>query len=265
MHRFTKLLCGAAFATAVTLGGTVGTGSAANSPQRFRVVENDLKDGYGTQQNNSWYREDTRPGGSVSLTQHLVGSSDGFDGPEGFNGNGALALTTNNTNYAKAQLMNHNLQGSPLGDVTALDYWTYQSSTSGSAVDAPSYQLKIDLDGDLSTTDDQTTLVYEPYWNDAEGPSPQQPLAPDVWQHWDATAGDWWSSKQITCGEFSVAPGAGGPPFTRPSEVAQNCTGAQVVAFGVNIGSYNRNTIVATDGLHIATSTDDFTYDFGPK
>ncbi|CAN5561758.1 hypothetical protein BH10ACT1_BH10ACT1_04920 [soil metagenome] len=262
MKRWTKAISGTTVAVALALGGTMGPASAATS--RYSVSESGIKDGNPSSVDNGWYREDTRPGGSVSVTRHLTSASDGFSGPAGF-GDGALAITTNNSNYAKAQVMNHSLQGKSLSTVTALDYWTFQSSETGSVNDAASLQLRVDVDGDLTTTADQTNLVYEPYWNDTEGTDPQSALAPDVWQHWEATGGDWWSSKQITCGAFSLAPGAGGPPFSRPSAVAEACPTAKVVAFGVNAGSYNRNYVVAVDGLHISTTTDDFTYDFGPK
>ena len=64
---------------------------------------------------------------------------------------------------------------------------------------------------------------------------------------------------------FSVAPGAGGPPFTTPGTVGANCPGATVLEVGVDVGSYNPDYTVAVDGLRLQTATDSYTWDFGPK
>ena len=133
------------------------------------------------------------------------------------------------------------VRGTLLATVTGLDYWTYNSSTTSPAIADASYQLVIDPDGDPNTANN-TTLVYEPY---NQNTTPVQ----DTWEHWDATNGNWWSSKQITCGAFSVAPGAGGPPFTTPGTVGANCPGATVLEVGVDVGSYNPDYTVAVDGL----------------
>ncbi len=257
--RSLKVLVCAAIASAVVLGpGLPAFAETATLAASDTVIH----DGYAANPSASdylWYREDTRPGGNVF-------SSKTFGAPAGL-GDGSLLLGTTADNAAKAQLMTSKIaRGTALADVTGLSYWTYQSLLTGSITDAgPSFQLRVDLDGNLGTTADVTNLVYEPYWNDAEGPDPQQPLAPNTWQHWDMIGGQWWTSKQITCGALSVAPGAGGPPFTDPSEVATNCVGAKVVAIGVNVGSYNPNYLVAVDGIHFQSTTDDITWNFGPK
>jgi hypothetical protein len=260
VRRPIKILAGAAFASAIAIGPAT-VASAADSTHR--VSQSQMRDGsltYSADDAN-WYRDDTRVGGGVTLTKD-------FGAPSGL-GDGALALTTNSTNNAKAQLLTSDgVYGTLLGDVTSLSYWTYQSlAAGGSAEGDASYQLRVDIDGDTNTTGDITNLVFEPYWNDSESdgnPNPQ-PIAPDTWQFWDATNLRWWSSKQITCGEFSVAPGAGGPPFTTPSEVGTNCPNAIVLAVGANVGSYNPNYISGVDGIHFGTSTDSITWDFGPK
>jgi hypothetical protein len=263
MGKWAKLCAGAVCATSIVLGPTVWPAMA--DPGTHRVLETNMRDGAPPSPDPSdanWYREDTRVGGGVTLTTN-------FGAPTGL-GSGSVAFTTNSQNSAKAQLIGYDdVNGLPLSDVTGLDYWTYHSSVTddqgGIDTAEPSYQLRIDPDGDPST-DNTTNLVYEPYFNDepTDGPSPQQPIAPNTWQHWDATDGLWWSSKQITCGAFSVAPGGGGAPFTQPSEVATNCTGAKVVAIGLNIGSTNPNYIVAADGLQLTTSSASYLFDFGP-
>jgi hypothetical protein len=252
------MVAGAGLATAIVLGpGLPAFAATTNHPVR----ENTLRDGAALSPSASdtlWYREDTRPGGGATLTKN-------FNAPPGF-GDGALALSTNSLNSAKAQMMTSDtVRGAALADVGDLSYWTYQSSlTSGSAEAGPSFQLRVDIDGDLSTTADVTNLVYEPYWNDTEGASPQGALTPDTWQYWDMTNGQWWSSKQISCGAFSVLPGAGGPPFTTPGAVATNCVGSKVVEIGVNVGSFNPNYLVAVDGVKVQLAGDDHIWNFGP-
>src|SRR4051812_16325427 len=128
--------------------------------------------------------------------------------------------------------------------------------------------LEVDIDGDLSTTADRTTLVYETYWNDTEGTDPQhsEGILPDEWQFWDAIAGGWWSTENVACGdEFTVEATAGGPPNTRPGDIANNCNGAKVVSLSVAVGSFNPNYIVAVDGVHFETVNNTYTWDFGPK
>ena len=257
--RSLKVLAAVVIAGAVILGpGLPAFAETATLAASDAVIRN----GYAASPSANdglWYREDTRPGGSVFNTKT-------FGAPAGL-GDGSLVLSTTSDNVAKAQLMtSRTVRGTNLADVTGLSYWTYQSLALGSIAEAgPSFQLRVDVDGDLNTTTDVTNLVYEPYWNDTEGPAPQQPLAPNTWQLWDMTGGQWWTSKQITCGAFSVAPGAGGPPFTSPSEVATNCAGAKVLQIGVNVGSYNPNYLVAVDGIHFQSTTDDITWNFGPK
>ena len=275
-----KVLFGASFGMAMFFGASVGPAGA--DPGTHHVRDYSLRDGFPSPPSASdslWYREDTRVGGGVTLTKN-------FGAPAGF-GTGALALTTNDQNSAKAQLITRDdIYGASLATISNLGYSTWHSSTGSTTfTDAnASYQLRIDLDGqnlnDPNSTD-QTNLVYEPYWNDVEGSSPQHPegILADTWQDWDATAGDWWSSKQIgnpaadpldpstidpNCGFFHIEPGAGGPPFTRPSEVGLNCPAAKVVAVGVNVGSFNPNYVVAVDGLHFDIATDSYSFDFEP-
>jgi hypothetical protein len=268
-----KFFVAAAAVMTMVLGGYVGAAGAAT---RTRIIGYDqIRDRYPTTQEDAenerlWFREDTRTGGSVTLASHF-GAPDTPEG-EADLGSGSLVLTTNAKNFAKAQLINHSMAGTPVSDVQELTYWTYQSAddanppgATGSANDNASYQLQVDIDGDLNTTGDFVNLVYETYWNDTEGNDPQQPLAPGVWQYWNATEGDWWASKPITCDDFTLGAGSGGPPFTRPSEIGAECPSAVVVGIGVNVGSYNPNHIVGVDGVSFTSSADDVTWNFEPK
>jgi hypothetical protein len=83
-------------------------------------------------------------------------------------GVGALQLTTDETNSARAQYLH--VANTPLADVNELSYETKQDS--GPAVADPSYQLLVDLNG--TAAGGFTTFVYEPYWNGV--------VAPGEWQ-----------------------------------------------------------------------------------
>lgn len=202
----------------------------------------------------SWYREDTRPGGGVTLSRKY-GSPD----PNQF-GDGSVVLTTNDKVDAKAQLYTSQVNGTPLATITDLSYYTYHDGSQlGFAQGDVAYQLQVDLNGP-NVSGGFATLTFEPYLN------PQiQAVQPDTWQFWDATAGNWYTSRDINCGTLVISASAGAPPFTNPTEVGLNCAGATVVGLGINIGSYNPSFITATDGVHFATATDSYTADFGPK
>lgn len=179
---------------------------------------------------------DTRPGGNVSFVVDSTAPS----------GIGALNLTTDATNAAKAQYIHG--ANAPLADATDLSYYTKQNSASSPTGD-PSYQVQVLLDGTAASF---ATLVYEPYWNG--------PVTPGVWQQWDVDSGQFWSSKTYTSGSCSVINGAGGPPLYSLATIKANCPNAVVVGFGVNIGTYNPSYDVEADLLKF----NDTTYDFEP-
>lgn len=182
-----------------------------------------------------WSTSDTRPGGDVNFVTDATSPY-----PDG-----ALQLTTNATNEAKAQYLH--TAAIDLDEVTDLSYYTKQ--VSGPTVAAASYQLIVDLNG-TSTVGGFGTLVYEPYWNGT--------VVPTTWQQWDVDAGQFWSSKTFTSGTCSVTNGAGGAPFYTLAELTTNCPDAVVLGFGVNVGTYNQNYDVYTDGLVF----NDTTYNF---
>lgn len=177
---------------------------------------------------------DTRPGGFVTFVND----------PTSPLPTGALQLTTDMTNEAKAQYMH--AANTPLGQITELSYQTKQ--VSGPASAAPSYQLAIDLNG--AGEGGFTTLVYEPYWNGS--------VTPGVWQAWDVDAGQFWSSRTVTDGTCTVTAGAGGAPFYTIAGLQENCPNAVVLGFGVNVGTYNPNYVVLTDALDFNGTTYDF-------
>ena len=191
---------------------------------------------------------DTRPGGAVNFVVDSTAPS----------GNGALQLTTDATTTAKAQYMH--LANIPLADVNDLSYYTRQISASF-AQGEPSYQLPVCLGGVTGTTcNGFTTLVYEPYENPGLG-TPGGVVIPNVWQKWDVSGGQFWSSRTATGGgSCNTAAGFGGAPFYTLAGLKSVCPNAVVVGFGVNIGSNNPAYNVYTDLFQF----NDTTYDFEP-
>jgi hypothetical protein len=243
-----KLMVAAATVTTFLLAGYVGAAGADTVNEQ--VGYSQLRDGNPDGNHpHLWYRTDTRTGGGVTLTSD-------FGGPEGF-GTGALALTTNDQNSAKAQLYNTAVGGTLLSDISTLSYNTYHSSNgAGFESGDPALQLVIDFNGDADGG--FTTLTYEPYLNGT--------VTPDVWQPWETDEGQWYTSRDITCDAYTLPSSQGDPAkMDTLAEIAAGCPDAVVGALGVNIGTFNPGYIVATDGIHVVTSNLDVAYNFQPK
>ncbi len=91
----------------------------------------------------------------------------------------------------RVQLRNSLYSGTPLADLTELEYWSYQESDQGEQ--AAYLALHLDLDGNLSTRED--LIFFEPvYQQFAYGCGNANPVALNVWQKWDALGGCWWSA-----------------------------------------------------------------------
>ena len=175
-----------------------------------------------------WNMSDTRTGGAVN---YVTDSTSPYP-------NGALQLTTDATNAAKAQYMHAAASSTMLASVDELAYHTKQ--VAGPAHAAASYQLIVDLNG--NATGGFTTLVYEPYHNGT--------VTQGVWQQWDVDAGKFWSSRTFSEGSCSVTSGAGGAPFYTLSELKADCPDATVLGFGVNVGTFNPGYNVYVDGVN---------------
>jgi len=185
-----------------------------------------------------WSTADTRPGGAVNFVVDATAPS----------GRGALQLTTDATNAAKAQYLH--AASTPLAGVTQLSYYTKQNSAAF-AQGAVSYQLPLFLNG----TTGFTTLVFEPYQNTLQGP-----VLPTVWQQWDVDAGLFWSTRTVTCSNGTVTGTSGGPANYTLAMIKTMCPTASVLGFGVNIGSYNPSYNVETDLVNFNGTV----YDFEP-
>ena len=169
---------------------------------------------------------------------------------------GALQLATTDDNASKAALYTTLHQGTLVSAVTDLGYQT-KTVVQGDPAGDVSYQLGIDLDGSSATTNDRTTLVYEPYWQDG-GEGDPDPVVPGVWQTWDVYAGLFWSTQSV--GGFTA--GSGGPPLYTLTQIKTVAgPSATVTVVGVNVGTYNPGYTLLTDGLTFNGTT----YDFQPR
>ena len=177
---------------------------------------------------------DNRPGGGINFISDALAPS----------GAGALQLTTDATTAAKAQLMR--AETVPLASVTQLSYYTRQTGATPPSGD-PSFQLAVFLDGTAASF---TNLVYEPYWNGA--------VLPGAWQSWDVYSGNFWSSRTVTLGACSVTAAPGGPPAYTLATIKANCPSAVVVAYGLNVGTFNPNYTVEADLFNFNGTISDF-------
>ncbi len=120
--------------------------------------------------------------------------------------------------------------GTPLADITTLQYSTYRTSVDVNNVEGVMLQLEVDYDGAGGNDGWQGRLVFEPQYNTVP---PQSGLVlQGTWQTWDAKNGFWWAT------------GAIGQAI--PCTQANRCTLAQVTAaypnavIHANIGGGNR-------------------------
>lgn len=190
-----------------------------------------------------WSTADTRANGHVTYVTDNTAPL----------GNGALDLTTDSTpapSQDKAQYMHS--ADIALSDVSTLSYSTKQNAATCPCGDA-SYQLPANLLG----TSGFTTLVFEPYWQNSENPD-AAPVTSGDWQSWDVSSGLFWSSKTIGCENGTITAGAGGSPFYTLAQIEAACPNANVIGFGVNIGSGNPGYDIEVD----AVTFNDTTYDF---
>jgi len=224
-----------AAATLAAIGAAL-VATAAASASGTRVVV--------TPDTSTWAQDDTRPGGAVAFTTAL-------GAPAGF-GTGALELTTDATNEAKAGLYTHTMAGTKLADLGALSYWTKQAAASCACGDA-SFQLQVDVDGTPGDGTGFTTLVYEPYWNGT--------VTPGAWEQWDVSGGEFWSSRTTPdLGNGQLTGMAGGPATYSLADVTGMYPDAVVLGIGVNAGTFNPSYDVGVDGIAVG----DTTYDFEP-
>ena len=172
-------------------------------------------------------------------------------------GSGALQLLTDTApaaNQDKAQYMH--AAGVPFASITTLAYDTKQVSASFVA-GLPSYQLATCLYGVTATdcTPSTTvggksfaTFVYEPYVNVGNAG-----VQNNIWQHWDVSAGKFWSTKT----EGAVQASQGTFTYTL-AQLKTAFPNAVLASYGVNVGSNNPGYSTLVDKFVFNETTYDF-------
>lgn len=112
-----------------------------------------------------------------------------------------------------------------LVDVDAMSYKTFRfADSTGNNQVVTAYILNVDLDGDTSTTADQTYFFYEPIYNGI--------VQDDVWQTWDV----------YNAGNAVIWGNGNGDPVQSWNSVLATHPNAVVLNYGFNQGTYNQGT-----------------------
>ncbi|EDY83209.1 hypothetical protein VDG1235_2833 [Verrucomicrobiia bacterium DG1235] len=182
---------------------------------------------------------------------------------------GAAKLTTGLADPDRAEIgtvLDFGLASDLLKSVD-LAYSFYKATVAGGNVfAAPALKLTIYAAG--GTGDNWGQLVFEPYLNGTNPPTP------DVWTNVvidentgsgvDTTAGWWWT------GGFEILSSSGGNPYRSLSEWADafassdgtDFANAHVVGLAVGVGTYNQGQLGYVDDIRIDTGSINKTYDF---
>lgn len=153
--------------------------------------------------------------------------------------------------------------GTPLADLTSLQYSTYRSSIDAGNNLAIALQINVDYDLTDASIGWQGRIVFEPY-NTFPGGVPQ-----NTWQGWNALAGKWWQSGNAIVGNSNV--GKACPQSSPcnwstltaayPNAGFHATFGAIVLKAGSNWAGFDGNV----DYVTIGVSGTDTTYDFEPE
>ena len=115
--------------------------------------------------------------------------------------------------------------GTRFDDLSELQYGSYQTTNPNPAY-APSLQFDIDYDLTDATNTFQGRLVFEPYQTGT--------VQQNVWQNWDALAGNWYGTRAtVPVGNVNVP---------NPCQQATPCTRQQILTMFPNAGIRNTAT-----------------------
>lgn len=159
--------------------------------------------------------------------------------------------------------------GTPLDDLTNLEYSTHRTSADPGGNLAIALQIQVDYDLTDAHTGFQGRIVFEPYFTAGSGNVGQ-----NVWQTWDPTNGPvakWWGSS--ISGPF--APHVGGVAVAQQCPQSAPCTWNQLKSFypdaGIHVtlgavllkaGAPWPSFVGNADALTIGVNGSDTTYDF---
>jgi hypothetical protein len=178
-------------------------------------------------------------------------------------GTGSVELSVGANGGGAAQLRNPNFAGAPLGNLSALNYWTYVDQD-GIGGQAPYIILNVDYDGN-GTSDD--LLFFEPVYQTAVfcPSNPQPALLLDAWQQWNAMGGCWWSVNNTA----GAGPGTNVKPLSVILAAQPNAalattgagTGAVRIVAGFGAGAWE-NFIGNVDAFTIGFNGNNVTFNF---
>lgn len=237
----TKVLSASLLLTASSLGGGVPLFLSQRSFADSQTVINSVT-------SQGWTVDDTRANGHTAL---IADSSAPL-------GQGALSLKTDTSPTAgqdKAQFDHYLTTGLPLSDASgALSYYTKQNSASFSAGD-PAYQIYLYMKGS-DGQNDFNTLTFEPYVDQGNAA-----VQPSVWQKWtiSQSSSKFYSSHNFSGQAGNVTASQGSSTYTL-NQITAAFPNAQIVGYGVNIGSNNPGYDTEADAFTFNGTT----YDFEP-
>jgi hypothetical protein len=163
---------------------------------------------------NGWFFFDDNPGVGVG--------TGGFEEGPGTPPLGAGSAFLQVDATARHALGTFAYAGTRLDDLSELQYGSYQNNSPNPAY-APSLQFDIDYDLNDTTNPYQGRLVFEPYQTGT--------VQQNVWQNWDALAGNWYGTRAtVPVGNTNVP---------NPCQQATPCTRQQILAAFPNSGIRN--------------------------
>jgi hypothetical protein len=144
--------------------------------------------------------------------------------------------------------------GTPLADVTKLEYSTYRDAASTQPGVVPSFNIEVDPDSTTGSGVNYTTLIWEPAGNGGG-------VLNNTWQTWNPFAGNWYSTANLT--GYGVLEC---PAFTCTATWTQIVTALpdSIIRFGIgpNAGSGWSSFSGNVDRFVVGVNDDDKLFDF---
>ena len=237
----------------ITLAGSLALGLVSAQAAMAATTVVTTLDG-----SQGWSRTDVRPGGTAEIVD-LTGTGGNLENNQPLP-TGAMQLTTNATNEAKAEI-GYGANFGKVSDVLNGNFsLSYSWFDTGGAVAAPS--IKLTFYSATYSGDGYGTLIYEPY---TQGPTSSSFITPTtgdwVTANIDLNNGRFWNN-----GMFGVgSSGAGAPYYTLAEWLNQFDSGfgaASLVGISLGLGSYNPSETGYVDRVAIAGTLADHTWDF---
>jgi hypothetical protein len=237
---------------------TAGVALLSATASAHALLVTDLSSGAG------WSDGVTNAGGSAAIVSlNGLGGNLENNAPDA---NGAVRLTTDGDGGTRAEVGlgdNFGVVSDIFGDDLSFTYSWYNSGDTGGPA-APS--LKLAFYDASYAGDGYGQLIYEPYWQSADGNSTITPVTND----WVTTTINLGSGLFWNSGMFGIASSAGGPPnrtlgewlsefnAADPNGFAQ----ASLVGISVGMGTNNPNEVGYFDQVGISGTLADAQYDF---